>query len=82
MKTKTSSTGAEGSVELGGSVTAERRLSYNSARFRSNTSSTLALARASGARPGLPKASGCAVAGAGSGTPTYAATWHLSLEWA
>jgi hypothetical protein len=82
MQTKTLTTEAEGSVKLDGSVTAERRLSCNSARSRSSTSSTLALAHASGARPGLPTASGCAAEGCGSGPFTLATSWHLSLEWA
>jgi len=82
MKTKTFTTEAEGSVKLDGPVAAERRVTCNSAHFRTSTSSTLALAHASAARPGQPTASGCAVAGAGSGTATFATTWHLSLEWA
>jgi len=65
MKTQTFTTEAEGSVELAGSAAADRRLSCNSARFRSSTSSTLALAGVSGARPGRPTGSGCGAAAAG-----------------
>ena len=82
MSTRTYTTEAEGSVELDGSVAAQRRLSCNSARFRSSTSSTLALADASGARPGLATGSGCGDVGCGSGPATRATSWHVSLEWA
>jgi hypothetical protein len=82
MLTKTSTTKAEGSLELTGSVTAERRPSCNSAPFRSNTYSIWALATAFGAHAGRGTGSGCVAASPRNSAATFATSWHVSLEWA